>query len=182
MRTCLEWSLVRWAKVALLALVLVAWVAFLRPAPLGGPLSLVMVSGQSMEPTMETGDLAVVFDRGHYEVGNVVAFRPESGATGTSSSMVIHRIVDGGPDSGFATQGDGNDWLDPWDTPANQIAGRMAFFVPNVGHVLAHLRDPVILGALFAAVAAFLVVSRPDPSRRSPDEETGSAWAAGVAP
>lgn len=168
-------------RVVLLFLLVAAWAVFLRPASLGGPLSLVMVSGQSMEPTMETGDLAVVFDRDTYGVGDVVAFRPEGEVTGSSGGMVIHRIVDGDAGSGYLTQGDGNDWLDPWETSPAQVAGRMVFFVPGAGHVVSWLMDPVMLGALFAAATAFLVIIGSDSPTRRSEEKARTASTVGVA-
>lgn len=160
--------------------VVAGWMLFLRPASLGGPLSLVIVSGQSMEPTMHTGDLAVVLQRDTYAAGDVVAFRPQLDDAGASSSMVIHRIVDGTTDSGFTTQGDGNEWLDPWTTPEGAIAGEMAFFVPRVGHVLARLSDPVTLAALFAAVTVFLVLA-PSREKEPDDESPPTTWTAQAA-
>lgn len=176
-----ELSHARWIRWAMLMLVLAGWFLVLRPTSLGGPLSLVMVSGESMEPTMETGDLAVILHRAHYDVGDVVAFRPEGATTGAGRSMVIHRIVDGDAGSGFVTQGDGNEWLDPWETAPEQVAGEMAFFVPGAGHVVSRLMDPVTLGALFAAVTAFLVIVGSDSSKRRPDEKGGAVSAAGAA-
>ena len=170
----------RLMKMAVLAVVLVGWMAFLRPASLGGPLSLVMVSGQSMEPTMHTGDLAVVFQRGAYAPGDVVAFRPQNAATGEpTSSMVIHRIIDGDAGEGFTTQGDGNEWADPWDIPATNVAGKMLFFVPGAGHLLARLMDPVTLGALFAAITVFLVLLRSEDESTAPVDGAGQVWTAG---
>ncbi len=158
----------RFAKVVL-GLALVAIAVALRPAALGGPLSLVIVSGQSMEPTMHSGDLAIVMSQDHYAVGDVVAFQPsdQDGAT-TSESLVIHRVTDTTADGGITTQGDGNDWPDPWDTGGKHIAGEMAFFLPNAGYAILYLREPVILAAALAALTAFLVALGPKPTASVP--------------
>ena len=167
-------------NVIVMVAVVGAWIIFLRPAALGGPLSLVIVSGQSMEPTMRTGDLAVVLQQDAYDVGDVIAFRPQIGDAGSSDSMVIHRIVDGSATAGFTTQGDGNEWLDPWTTPKDAVAGEMAFFVPGVGNVLARLSDPFTLAALFASITVFLVMASDKPGS---DEDSRSAtWTAQAAP
>lgn len=185
MRRRQSFTTARLGRLVLLLIVLAAWAAFLRPASLGGPLSLVMVSGQSMEPTMQTGDLAVVFVRPEYGPGDVVAFRPQNAATNEpTTSMVIHRIVGGDAQHGFITQGDGNDWADPWEIPRTNVAGEMLFFVPGAGHLLARVMDPVTLGALFAAVTVFLVLVRSDDE--TPPESVaigdGAIWTAGGMP
>lgn len=61
--------------VLIAALMVAAWWLWLRPEPLGGPLTLVTVSGISMEPGMHTGDLAVVRKADTYRHGDIIAFR-----------------------------------------------------------------------------------------------------------
>lgn len=80
---------------ALLVVLLVGgWWAWLRPSPLGGPLTLVTVSGTSMQPTFDSGDLAVVYERDRYEMGDVVAYRVRR-PDGHPGGVVIHRIIGG---------------------------------------------------------------------------------------
>ena len=85
--------------VASVALV-VTWFFLLRPAFLGGPASYVMVSGVSMEPTLYSGDLAVVRKQGSYGTGDIVAFIVAEGEPG-EKAIVIHRIVGGTAEAGF---------------------------------------------------------------------------------
>lgn len=46
------------------------WYAVLGPSTLGGPTTLVQVTGESMEPGMHTGDLAVVRTADNYGDGD----------------------------------------------------------------------------------------------------------------
>src|SRR5205823_7409638 len=59
---------------ALLALAAAAW-AIAAPAQLGGQVSYVTVTGNSMEPGITSSDLAIVRAADHYQVGDVVLYR-----------------------------------------------------------------------------------------------------------
>jgi signal peptidase I len=121
------------------------WFAFLAPRPLGGPLSLIWVSGFSMEPTLRTGDVAVLHERTDYQVGDIVAFDIPEGGT------VIHRVIDVTPD-GYRFQGDNRDTPDPWTLDRAAIRGRQVFALRGVADGAARLRRPEIMGALVAAL------------------------------
>ncbi len=64
-----------------------AWV-FVAPQPLGGPTSMVITSGNSMEPKFHSGDMVIVREADDYDVGDVVAYRSEE-----LNSVVLHRII-----------------------------------------------------------------------------------------
>jgi signal peptidase I len=156
----------RVSSVALVGLLAFGWWAFLRPSTLGGPLTLVTVTGVSMEPGFQTGDLAVMRAADRYDQGDVVAFRSEP-VPGTTGAYVIHRIVGGNGRTGYVTRGDNNDWDDPWRPTAAEVTGRLWFAVPGAGTALRWLTHPVHLGALLAALAAAMtMLGRPDEERR----------------
>ncbi len=52
-----------------------------------------------MEPTFVTGDFVIARSASEYRVGDIVVFQ-------TESADVIHRIVGGNAEDGFATRGD----------------------------------------------------------------------------
>lgn len=134
-------------------LILAGWWFLFRPEVLGGSTTLVTVSGTSMEPGMVTGDLAVVRKTGEYEVGEVVAFRvPQDGG------VVIHRIVGGDAASGFRVRGDNNDGYDPWRPQPEDVVGELWLHVPGAGRVVMTMADPLVAGATFAAMTAFVIV------------------------
>lgn len=103
------------------AIVIVGW-----PRVLGGAASYVVVSGVSMEPTYETGDLVVTRQADEYEAGDVIAFR-------TAEGDVIHRIIGGNADEGFRTQGDNVARPDPYLPRPADIRGKALFHVPAIG-------------------------------------------------
>jgi signal peptidase I len=167
-----SWTRERMAAKVATALFLIAiagWVVFLRPANLGGPLTYVIVSGESMEPTLFQEDLAVVRKQSSYAPGDVIAFKVAEGEAG-QGAIVIHRILEEGPD-GYVMQGDNKPIPDIWTPVDDEITGKLWFHVDGAGKILAFGRSPLIL-ALFAAALAFvLVVTVPFKPRASADTE-----------
>jgi signal peptidase len=132
------------AAALLLVAVFLGWV-FFAPPQLGGQTAYVIVNGNSMEPGMHRGDLALVRPADDYRPGDVVTYRhPELG-------FVIHRIVseEGGR---FTLKGDHNDFLDSYHPTRGEVVGRLWFHVPGLGRVFWHLRSP-LWGGLVLVVA-----------------------------
>lgn len=126
----------------------VAWAIWLRPSFLfDGPGTYIFVSGVSMQPTMYTGDLAVLRRSEFYEVGDVVAFPVDNG-------IVIHRVIGGNAATGYVIQGDNRREPDIWTPKADQILGRMLFHVPGAASVLKPLQGPRAFGVFIAILAA----------------------------
>lgn len=128
------------------------WFVFLRPTFMGGSTAYILVSGISMEPTLYTGDLAILRKQDAYAVGDVIAFQVEGG-------VVIHRIVGGDAKSGYVPRGDNRDSDDMWRPTPNNIGGRMWFHVPKVGLAIAVLRQKQNLPVFAAFAGAFLVLA-----------------------
>ena len=145
---------------------ILAWVILLRPQGWGGPASYVMVSGESMEPTLSNGDFVIARAKSAYEVGDVIVFRvPEEDAGG--GALVIHRLVGGSASEGFVMQGDNRDRPDIWKPVPDQIAGELFVAIPGGARALLFLRSPFIL-ALFAGFGTFLYIflsgRKPEPA------------------
>jgi signal peptidase len=140
----------RRAAEAALCLVLAAGLLAFWPQSLGGRVGFVMVSGHSMDPTLHAGDLVLVRARPSYRVGDVIAYRVPEGEPGAGSE-VVHRIVGGDARRGFTTQGDHNDYHDPWHPRPADIVGGRWLCVPRIARWFAHLQGPLPL-AMFAAV------------------------------
>jgi signal peptidase I len=136
-----------------------AWFITLRPAPLGGPATYVIVRGVSMEPTYHAGDLVVVHRRPVYQVGDIVAYEIPTGEVGGGLS-VIHRIVGGSVDTGFRTKGDNNAESDPWRPTLGQIEGTAWLVLPKTGAIMSSLRAPITLASFAAAAAVAMVIYR----------------------
>lgn len=129
------------------------WFTFLAPVNLGGPISLIWVSGTSMEPTLHTGDLAIMYQRSSYDVGDLVAFDIPEGGT------VIHRVV-GESDDGYTFRGDNRNHDDPWTLDDEAIRGRQLFHLANAAEMITFLGQPVLLGVLTAVLVLFGLLGR----------------------
>jgi signal peptidase len=140
-----------------LALLAVAWFLTLRPEALGGPATYVMVHGQSMQPTLHSGELAVVRKQGSYRNGDVVAFRVPKGEPG-EGAIVMHRIVGGSPEEGFVMQGDNKNAPDSWQPTGDDVVGRLWFAIPGGEQFVLTLRQPLILGLLAGGMGMLTVL------------------------
>lgn len=141
-----------------------AWALLLRPQSLGGPAAYVIVSGESMEPRLQTGDFVVLSKKSSYRVGDVIAYTIPKGQPG-QGAFVIHRIVGGSARDGYVTQGDNRERRDLWRPTPRETLGTMQFSVPRAGLLLGFVRTP--LGIAFAAgLAGFLFISA-GPKRRT---------------
>lgn len=154
---------------SLTALVLAAWSVTLRPVALGGPASFVGVDGISMEPTFYEGDLVVVHERAHYEVGDVVTYRIPRGEPGDGHN-IVHRIVGGDGVHGYVTQGDNNSYTDVWRPVDADVIGEVWLEAPNLAGWLGRLRSPGIL-ALVVGAGTFLVMALPGRRKGDPADE-----------
>jgi signal peptidase len=91
-----------------------------------------IVSGVSMSPTLDAGDVVITRDvpAEEIEVGDIIRFRRQD-------IQIIHRVVDVEKESGryyFVTQGDANNVEDP-PVLEGQLEGKVILIVPKVGWV-----------------------------------------------
>lgn len=135
-----------------IVLVVLSW-----PQSLGGKVSYVRVDGHSMDPTLHTGDLAVLRSQSSYRVGDAVAYRIPRGQFG-AGSLVIHRLVGGDGHSGFTTMGDNRTIVDEWHPRTEDILGRVRYVVPGAGTQFASLSQPTWLGALVGGLTALVLL------------------------
>lgn len=162
--------LVRALQIGATAAVVTFWMLTLRPQPLGGPAAYLVVRGDSMLPTYETGDLLVLRRAADYGVGDVVAYRVPAGQLG-EGHVVVHRVVGGDGASGWVLQGDNNPAPDPWMPRDHDVVGRPWLVLPQVGRIVGWLYQPVILAGLAAAIVVGFVIAHPGlpntPKKRS---------------
>lgn len=131
------------AGVSLLAAL---WFFALGPRQLGGPVTYIVTSGNSMEPGIHAGDLVLARESADYDVGDVVAYdSPDVKKT------VLHRVVDREGDA-FVLQGDNNDWIDSHTPTRQEVYGRQWIHVPGAGKVVEWLRSPIGLAAVAGLV------------------------------
>jgi signal peptidase len=138
-----------------------ALVAVLWPASLGGWSSATVVSGQSMEPALSSGDVVIGWRAGAYDVGDVIVYEVPDGDPG-EGRKVVHRVVavDGGR---YLTEGDNKTSVDPWEPDSGDVVGAQVFVVPGALRWLRML--PFLLAALTGLLVA--VMLWPEPRRDS---------------
>jgi signal peptidase len=132
-------------------LLLLAGLALVWPQSLGGRTAYVQVNGDSMEPTMSWGDLAVVRSQSRYDVGDAVVYRIPAGDVG-AGSLVIHRIVGGDGETGLVARGDNRTMDDPWRPRHDDVVGTVQAHVPGGGAWFGRLAQPMPFGALIGTL------------------------------
>jgi len=130
---------------------------------MGTYLPLMTVSSQSMQPTLNQGDLIVL--RGekaeNIDLGDIVAFNVPSPYDKLASSPTIHRVVEKwteNEETYFKTRGDNNNDADTWEVPEENVVGKYSQFrIPYIGFIVIFLKTPLGL-ALLVLTVAFAVV------------------------
>lgn len=120
----------------LLFLLILPVLLYFWPAQLYGDTNYVMLLGNSMYPTIESGTFIVVKPDQNYFVGDIIAFVNED------QRNVVHRIVEHTED-GFITKGDNNPKNDPKIIPMTDVLGRAIFVLPYVGFTSLFLQTPI---------------------------------------
>lgn len=142
-----------------IALAIVAYLIW--PAALGGSMSYVFVSGESMTPEYQPGDL-VIARKGEVTVGDVIVYAPE----GFGGAQIVHRVIGGDAEDGWSLQGDANSFVDPFTPSGDEVRGVVFAHVPGVGSAMNVLLSPFLWVSLLLIAAAIYVW----PSREDEDE------------
>ncbi len=151
-------------KIKLLSLLLILpLLIYFWPVQLSGNTSYIMLIGNSMYPTIESGTFVVVKPEQEYFLGDIIAFGNED------NRNVIHRIVEQ-TDEGFITKGDNNQKIDPKVVPLENVVGRSIFVAPYVGFTSLFLQTPLGISIFGIWAFAMFVKSRPKKSKKEGQE------------
>lgn len=140
----------------------VFWFVF-APAQLGGPLTYVIVNGNSMEPGFLRGDLVLVRREAVYGVGDAVVYSDPN-----MRQFVFHRIVSMELDR-FILQGDNNGWLDSYHPSSGDIVGKLWLHIPKFGKVIEWMRMPLnaaLMTGLFGVLLMMDLFKKSPQTRR----------------
>ncbi len=128
-----------------------------------------------MQPRIHAGDLVITRRSARYGIGDVVAYRMDSGV------IALHRVVDVSDRGVFTLKGDNNWWLDPDAPTVESIEGKEWIHIRRGGIWAKRIANPVNLGVL---VFLLLIASsaaeakngrRSHRRRRMPDDSSGKA-------
>ncbi|MFX1367823.1 MAG: signal peptidase I [Promethearchaeota archaeon] len=120
---------------------------------------LVVVTSESMVPTLEPGDLLVLQGRSQeqIQVGDIIVYQD----SWYTDAPIVHRIVDIDIIDGvyhYITRGDANTHNDPGDRTIDEVIGVVVFRIPFLGHVSMFLRTPAGIAVIVIIFAAIIIL------------------------
>ncbi len=125
----------------------------------GNFLPIRLVKGDSMEPTLNAGDVVLLksVPFSDIEDGDIVAYKaPVAAEAGNGPSTILHRVQRTGVQNGsnvLFTKGD-NSTADPWPVNPVLVQGELVFRVPWVGRPVLFLTSKK--GVLFVSIAVLI--------------------------
>lgn len=134
--------------------------ALALPTPLGRPhLGVTIVSGPSMQPTYHLNDLLITWRTNAYPVGTPIVYNVPEGEEGAGLA-VVHRVIETRPDGTHVTQGDNNNYTDPWLPTDENVRGEVVVAIPKGGWVLSVFVSPLVLAAVTGILTTASVLAR----------------------
>jgi signal peptidase len=174
--------------VALETVVIALGIGFLvlgRAGFVGSPISYVVVSGHSMEPTFHLGDVVVLRQAASYHKGDVLGYKVPAGSPG-AGLIIIHRVIGCNARDGYIMQGDNKKFADPWRPRPGDVVGQEALMVPKIGLAIRYIRSPLGFAALAGLITITIALGggKPGDSEApggTPEPQTRAARERGVA-
>jgi signal peptidase len=145
-------------------LVYLAW-----PAQLGGHLSLVVVSGHSMDGTYRSGDLLMAWPHADYNKGEIIVYKIPKGEP-ASGLRVVHRVIEK-KDGHFTSQGDNRTTPDFWRPTVDNVVGEPFLRVRAGGLALKWLLSPIALAFVCGVCVFWFVIGKDDEAEEEQAEE-----------
>lgn len=155
------------------SLIILAAVVFVWPPTWGGPITVTVVQGHSMEPVYYTGDVVIAVRNysNEYAVGDTIVYKVEEGDL---VGMVIHRIIKQLPNGNYITQGDNKAMADPWEVIPSNVFGKAAAHIPDLAKWLGLVRTPMFIGIIVGVIVIWVLWPRSDEEEDEDDEaDTG---------
>lgn len=128
------------------------WIAF-APVQAGGQSAYIVVVGKSMEPNFHLGDMIIVKQDSHYNVGDIVAYKNMQ-----MNSNVFHRII-GQEGARYILKGDNNAWVDTYKPLPEEVIGKLWVYVPGAGNIIQRIRTPINMAVITGVIAGFFLFS-----------------------
>ena len=149
---------------------------------MGTPTPLVVVTSESMSPTLERGYLLVLQKQAPEDiiVGKIIVYN----ADWHTSAPVVHRVIQREYIDGeyrYYTQGDNNDNPDPYYRVYEDIVGVVIASVPWVGNITLFLQQPGVLPVIIVLLILLMIIPEflpKDEKERTPEpteEESNEA-------
>jgi signal peptidase len=134
---------------------------------------LMVVSSESMVPTLNVGDIILVrgVDPTTVTVGTIIIFHSPY----NYEMPIVHRVITVGhmDDSiYFETKGDHNPVQDGWKVPAQNLMGVYVAKVPYVGLLSLELRGPIGVTLIILLVALIIAIEYKESKSSQPKTTT----------
>ncbi len=137
-----------------------------------------VVSSESMEPTLHVGDLIIVkkVDPNTLKVGDIIVFYvPKDQQKEPIDFPIVHRIVQVIKNSSgiyFKTKGDNNSMVDYWTIPEDHVIGKVIFIIPKFGALLSDENKPLLITVLSILLVISIAYDLYSYSRRVSEDES----------
>jgi signal peptidase len=148
-----------WAQRALLALGLIFFLTIAVLPRLGLYRPVTVLSG-SMRPTFSPGDMVIDVPEpvSSVRVGQVVSYQVPTGIHQVETHRIV-KILQGGAHPVIQTQGDANNWPDPWTAKLEgNTAWHMVAVIPHLGYAINWLRSSTLQKAAIFLAPALLAL------------------------
>lgn len=114
------------------------------------------VTSGSMEPTIPVASVVLVERQDEYQMGDIITFSQPG-----RDNLVTHRIVDitqQGRVQSFTTKGDANNTDDNQLIPSMNVHGKVLYYVPYLGELVAFVQTPLGFGLTVILPGAILMI------------------------
>ncbi len=145
---------------------------------MGTPTPLVVVTSESMVPTLNVGDLLVLkhVPEDDIKVGDIIVYED----SWYTAAPIVHRVIRIEEINGtkhFYTKGDNNQMEDPGDRVYSEITGVVVMVIPWVGNISLFLRGLVStpVGLVALAIIFGLILFGPEVFCQRENETESSA-------
>jgi hypothetical protein len=117
-------------------------------ASLLGVISLRIVQTNSMQGTINQGDLVVSANWLKPSIGEIAIYHGHD-LQGNRAEDVVHRVIAGNAEAGYTFQGDNNLSADPQTVTAKDVVGVVNFWIPGSGK----LTNPLLILVIVSLIA-----------------------------
>ena len=128
-------------------------------AAMGTPSPLVVVTSESMSPTLERGHLLILQKQAPEEihVGDIIVYN----ADWHTQAPVVHRvdqIYEVENETRYRTKGDANSAIDPGYRVYDDIVGVVVFAIPYIGNITLFLQQPGVLPVIVVFLIILMII------------------------
>jgi len=138
-------------------------VVYFWPVQLYGDTTYIMLVGNSMKGTIDSGTFVVIKPEQEYFLGDIIAFENEQ------NRKVVHRIIEI-TDKGFITKGDNNQRIDPGVQTLDNTIGRSVLVAPFVGFTSMFIQTPLGMSIFGVWALAMFMIKKPEKIKKISQE------------